>query len=131
MTVYGRSREKTHRLGDRFGARPAAWEDRTHRTGEVLVNCTDVGMWPDFDVSPMPADSLEGCRLVFDLIYNPLETRLLKDAAAAGTKTLSGLDMFVRQAAMQFMLWTSTSPNTRYAADLITREIELRTGTQS
>lgn len=131
VTVYGRSRDKTHRVGDRFGARPAAWEDRTHRTGEVLVNCTNVGMWPDFDVSPVPPDSLEGCRLVFDLIYNPLETRLLKDAAAAGAKTLSGLDMFVRQAAMQFMLWTSTSPNTRYAPDLITREIELRTGTQS
>ncbi|UCC31194.1 MAG: type I 3-dehydroquinate dehydratase [Phycisphaerales bacterium] len=131
VTVYGRSRDKTHRLGDHFGARPAAWENRTHRTGEVLVNCTNVGMWPDLDVSPMPADSLEGCRLVFDLIYNPLETRLLKDAAAAGTKTLSGLDMFVRQAAMQFMLWTSISPDTRYAPDLITREIERRTGTQS
>ncbi len=130
VTVYGRSRDKTHRLGDQFGVSPAAWEDRAQRIGDVLVNCTSVGMWPDVEASPMPADSLAGCRLVFDLIYNPLETRLLKDAAAAGAETLNGLDMFVRQAAMQFMLWTSASPNTRYAPDLITREIERQISTQ-
>jgi shikimate 5-dehydrogenase len=72
----------------------------------------------------MPAESLRGCRLVFDLIYRPLQTRLLRDAAAAGCRTLNGLDMFVRQAAMQFELWTARPPDLRQARDLVTREIQ-------
>jgi shikimate dehydrogenase len=87
-------------------------------------------MWPAVDASPMPADSLAGCRLVFDLVYNPTQTRLLKDAAATGSKTLSGLDMFVRQAAMQFTLWTGRSPDTQHAHDEIRRETERRTITR-
>ncbi len=131
VTVYGRSVEKTRRTADEFEARPAVWEDRVRRRGDVLINCTSVGMWPDVDVSPMPADSLGDCCLVFDLIYNPAETRLLRDAAAAGAKTLNGLDMFVRQAAMQFELWTSVSPDTRHAGDLIMREIERHSSRQA
>lgn len=59
----------------------------------------------------MPADALAGCKLVFDLIYNPLETRLLREARSAGRMTLSGLDTFVRQAAMQYELWTGRCPD--------------------
>ncbi len=126
VTVYGRSQDKTLRLADEHCAIAAAWENRASRAGDVVINCTSVGMWPDVDDSPMPADALRGSRLVFDLIYNPLETRLLKDAAGAGATALSGLDMFVRQAAMQFALWTGSSPDTRQARDVIRREIEGR-----
>ena len=80
-------------------------------------------MWPKIDESPMPPDSFSGCRCVFDLIYNPLRTKLLKDAQQAGAMTLSGLDMFVRQAAMQFELWTGKSPDTLPAQELITQEL--------
>lgn len=131
VTVYGRSSEKTELLAKEFSVHVAAWEDRAQRRGEVLINCTNVGMWPNVDMSPMPPDSFSGCRLVFDVIYNPRETRLLKDAAAAGVNTLNGLDMFVRQAAMQFTLWTSTSPDTRYARDLISREIDRQVSRQT
>ncbi len=127
VTIYGRSPERTGELAQTFGATPASWADRSKRVGEILINCTSVGMWPDVDTSPMPAESLDGCRLVFDLIYNPLKTQLLKDAAAAGAKTLNGLDMFIRQAAQQFGLWTSKTPDTVTARELITREIRRRT----
>jgi len=123
ITVYGRSPERTRRLAERFDARPAAWDDRADRSSDVVINCTNVGMWPAVDASPMPADSLDRCRLVFDLVYNPLETALLRQARQAGVATLSGLDMFIRQAAVQFELWTSTSPDTRLARELITAEI--------
>jgi 3-dehydroquinate dehydratase/shikimate dehydrogenase len=122
-TVYGRSRDRTEEIAEAFAATPAVWEERAGRTGELLINCTSVGMWPEVDDSPMPDESLCGCRLVFDLVYNPLETRLLKDAAAAGAKTLNGLDMFIRQAAGQFELWTSQTPDTHLARELIAREI--------
>jgi shikimate kinase len=81
----------------------------------VLINCTPIGMWPQVDESPMPAEALRGCRLVFDLIYNPLQTKLLREATVAGCAALNGLDMFIRQAATQFELWTGQTPD-RYKA---------------
>lgn len=126
VTVYGRSQDKTLLLADEHCSVAAAWENRASRAGEVVINCTSVGMWPDVDDSPMPTSALCGSRLVFDLIYNPLETRLLKDAAGVGAIALSGLDMFVRQAAMQFALWTGTTPDTGHTHDVISREIERR-----
>ena len=66
------------------------------------MNTTSVGMWPDIDPSPLPIDSLTNCRLVFDPVYNPLETRLLREAAEAGAQTPNGPALFTRQAAMPF-----------------------------
>ncbi len=128
VTAYGRSTLKTKKLADECGVAAAAWEDRVNRRGEVLINCTPLGMWPNVNESPMNTDSLRGCRLVFDLIYNPLQTRLLRDAAAAGCATLNGLDMFIRQAAMQFELWTGKVPEVHAARDLLTRETSRAAG---
>jgi len=111
VTIYGRSRERTRGLADALGATPAAWDQRTARNGSILINCTNVGMTPAADTSPMPAEALRGCALVFDVIYNPLTTKLLRDAAAAGIATLGGLDMFLRQAGRQFVLWTGRTPD--------------------
>jgi 3-dehydroquinate dehydratase/shikimate dehydrogenase len=128
VTVYGRSAEATRHLADLFGVRPAAWEDRTRGSGEVLINATSVGLWPDDKHSPMLPESLSRRRLVFDVIYNPLETWLLRDAREAGAATLGGLDMFVRQAAVQFALWTGRSPDLTAGRNLISRCIEQRGG---
>lgn len=123
VTVYGRSPERTKQLADQFQVTPAAWDDRTCRSGEIVINTTSVGMWPAADESPLPGDALSHCRLVFDLIYNPLETRLLRDAGAAGAATLNGLDMFLRQAAMQFALWTGQEAPTEGTAVLLADSI--------
>jgi shikimate 5-dehydrogenase len=85
-------------------------------------------MWPKVKESPIPKDSLPGYRLVFDLIYNPLRTRLLSDAAELGCATLNGIDMFVRQAAKQFELWTGIWPDLESARELIVGEIQRRCG---
>ncbi|KAL4425636.1 hypothetical protein ABPG75_009652 [Micractinium tetrahymenae] len=74
--------------------------------GDVLVNTTSVGMHPQEDESPVPAEALSGYQLVFDAVYTPLHTRLLKEAAAAGCKVVTGDTMFVGQAADQFRLFT-------------------------
>lgn len=111
VTVYGRDTMKTKALAREFGARAAPWESRQDRNGRILVNCTSLGMWPNVDESPMPTHAFFGCRLVFDLVYNPVKTRLLADAEAAGVPTLSGLDMFARQAALQFEAWTGIAPD--------------------
>ncbi len=119
VTVYARSAEAAQALVVNSGVRTAAWEERLRRDGQVVINCTPLGMWPRVDESPLPVEALGGCRLVFDLVYNPLETLLLKNGRAAGCATLNGLDMFVRQAAMQFLLWTGREPDTGSAMELL------------
>ena len=74
--------------------------------GDCLINTTPVGMFPDTDASPVDAGTLERFEWVMDTIYNPLETRLLKDAAQAGRRTIPGAAMFVHQGAQQIRIWT-------------------------
>jgi 3-dehydroquinate dehydratase/shikimate dehydrogenase len=123
-TVYARSADSGKILAKRFGCEARAWGDRARRSGDVIINCTPIGMWPNVDATPLRADGFRGCRLVFDLIYRPLQTTLLADAAAAGCQTLNGLDMFVRQAATQFGLWTGTSPDGASARDFLRCKLE-------
>ena len=126
MTVYGRNVDKTKALADSFKAKSLPWDQRVNRSGELVMNTTSVGMWPDIDHSPLPIDSLTNCRLVFDLVYNPLETRLLREAAGAGAQTLNGLDMFTRQAAMQFAIWTGRTPDPGPARETLSNVIRQR-----
>ena len=80
------------------------WEELHQMRWDVLVNATPVGMYPQVDESPVPAEWLNG-ELVYDLVYNPTQTRLLKDAAMRGCKTISGVEMFLGQASRQQQLW--------------------------
>ena len=73
---------------------------------DVLVNTTRVGMIPDVDRTLVPAGQLRSDLAVFDIVYNPLKTRLLADAGAAGALTIGGLEMLVWQGALAFTLWT-------------------------
>ena len=73
----------------------------------VLIHCTPVGMFPKAEATCVPASLLHAGLSVMDIVYNPLETRLLKDAKQAGCRTIPGLEMFLNQAVTQFELWTS------------------------
>ena len=135
MTVFGRNEAKTNAIAEAHRATAKPWEARARRSGDILINCTNLGMWPNLDESPMSpgrqagsARSLHGCRLVFDLVYNPLETKLLRDAGAAGVEALGGLDMFIRQASMQFELWTGKQPDQQLGRELITHKQSLLAG---
>jgi 3-dehydroquinate dehydratase / shikimate dehydrogenase len=72
----------------------------------ILLNCSPIGMHPHTDASPVPATLLQPNMVVYDAVYNPLETRLLREARLAGCRTVAGIDHFVRQAVEQFELWT-------------------------
>ena len=74
---------------------------------QVLIHCTPVGMSPKADSTCVPASLLHADLSVMDIVYNPLETRLLKDAKRAGCRTIPGLEMFLNQAVAQFELWTN------------------------
>ncbi|MFH0851059.1 MAG: shikimate dehydrogenase, partial [Candidatus Bathyarchaeota archaeon] len=87
-------------------------------TAEILVNATPMGMSPHTDQTPVPMKLLHRGLLVYDLVYNPVKTRLLKEAESVDAKTLSGLKMLVYQGAEAFKLWTGHEPPT----DLMIRE---------
>jgi 3-dehydroquinate dehydratase/shikimate dehydrogenase len=76
---------------------------------DLLVNCTPIGMYPNVNETPVDAADLTG-RCVYDLVYNPPGTRLLRDAERAGCQTIGGLDMLVAQAHEQFYWWTGVRP---------------------
>ncbi len=73
----------------------------------VLIHCTPVGMSPKADTTCIPSSLLHADLSVMDIVYNPIETRLLKDAKRAGCKTIPGLEMFLHQAVTQFEIWTN------------------------
>jgi shikimate dehydrogenase len=72
----------------------------------ILVNTTSAGMSPRVDDTPVPAKLLKKELAVFDIVYNPVQTRLLREAEAAGARTINGVDMLVWQGAQAFTLWT-------------------------
>lgn len=77
---------------------------------QLLVNSSPIGMHPKIDQSPLPEDvKLHKKLTVYDLVYNPTETKLLKQAKAAGAKAVSGLGMLVRQGALAFTVFTGKS----------------------
>jgi shikimate dehydrogenase len=80
---------------------------RTVPDAQLLIHCTPVGMSPKADATCVPSSLFHPDLAVMDIVYNPRVTRLLKEAERAGCKTISGLEMFLNQAATQFELWTN------------------------
>jgi shikimate dehydrogenase len=78
---------------------------------DILINTTSIGMHPNHQLSPIPVEFLHEDLIVFDVIYNPLKTKLIKQASKKGCKTLGGLDMLVNQGALAFEWWTNKKPN--------------------
>lgn len=79
----------------------------------LIVNTTPLGMWPNVDASPWPAElPFELGSLAYDLVYNPAATRFRQQAATAGVASTGGLGMLVGQAAQSFALWTGKQPDT-------------------
>jgi len=73
---------------------------------DILVNATSVGMTPNVDETLVPFNRLKPGLVVFDIVYNPIKTRLLREAEQAGAETISGVDMLVWQGASAFEKWT-------------------------
>lgn len=113
VVVYNRTRERADALAAEFNGHSghvvaAPIEKLCDSCCQIFINTTSVGMSPNVDASPLgerpPKFSPE--TLVFDTVYNPMHTRLLRDAQAAGARTVGGVEMFVRQAVAQFEAWT-------------------------
>jgi shikimate dehydrogenase len=106
VTVFARDESKAANLARRFGVSSNRLSDASFANYDLLVNTTPLGSGREVHSSPVSIDQLDGVSLVYDLVYNPIETLLLKSARSAGCRTLNGLKMLVAQAALQFRLWT-------------------------
>lgn len=122
VTIYARDPAKARPLADQFKAGTALL-DEFDGQAEIVINCTPIGMHGHSEGrSPVGSGCLRGVSLVYDLIYTPEETALLKDAKNSGCRTLGGSTMLVAQAAEQFRLWTGIEP----PADVIRRAVNNR-----
>ncbi len=105
--VVGRNPDRVRSLAKACGAEALLKEQAEKRKFDAVVHATPLGMFPRTDgcffSGAIPAD------LVFDMVYNPLETALLRRASEQGLQTISGLEMFLEQAARQFEIWTGAS----------------------
>lgn len=105
VTITNRTADKADKLAEETGAKSVPYDERAGVEYDILVNATSVGMHPEVGDSPMPADALRPEALVMDMVYNPLETKLLSEAKDKGLITVPGTEMFVRQAARQLGMW--------------------------
>jgi shikimate dehydrogenase len=105
VAVLNRTAKRAAKLADELGAQTAgSLSDLAERPYDVLVNTTSVGLRSD--LSPVEAAWISPAATVMDVVYDPHETRLLRDAAARGAQTIGGKWMLVYQAAEQLRLWT-------------------------
>jgi len=112
ITIYNRTVSKAERLAVEFGCKFAPLSELSSLKADLLINCTSIGMHPNVNQSPVPQECLKKGMVVFDTVYNLAETLFLKQAKAAGAKTIDGLSMFINQAAAQFKLFTGQAANT-------------------
>jgi len=106
VSVSNRTAERTQRLAEDVGCRAIDWAARHNVMCDTVINCTSVGMHPNMDESPVHPSLLKPGLVVMDCIYTPEQTLLVKEARTRGCHVLTGVDMFVRQAALQFQLFT-------------------------
>jgi 3-dehydroquinate dehydratase/shikimate dehydrogenase len=107
LTVtYNRNKERGETLAQELGCKLVHCRDAGTRSIDILINCSPVGMNPNIHETPFLARDFKEGMVVFDSVYNPLETRLLREAKEAGCTVICGSEFFINQAAQQFALWT-------------------------
>ena len=109
ITIYNRTFERGKKLAAEFGCESAPLQDLANLDAKLLINCTSLGMHPNIGETPIAQEYLKKDMVVFDTVYNPVQTTLLKQAKEKKAKTIDGLSMFINQAAAQFKLFTGKS----------------------
>jgi 3-dehydroquinate dehydratase/shikimate dehydrogenase len=123
VVLASRTSQRADALAKVVGCRAVDWSARHNYLVDVLVNCTPLGMHPNVDETPYEKHHLKPSMLVFDTVYNPESTLLVKDARARSCTVVTGLEMFIRQAALQFKLFTGSDAPADLMRDVLRRAI--------
>ena len=119
VIIADRNAEEGERVARWLGCEFCPWDEREGYVVQILANCTPVGMFPNVDESPMELKSLRGGMVVFDAVYNPETTYLLRMAKEKGCRVVSGVEMFVGQACLQFKLFTGKRASASFMRSVV------------
>ena len=119
ITISSRGFERSAVLATELSCRAVPWDERHAQNPQLLVNGSPVGMHPNVDATPYDRESLNQFMVVFDTVYNPENTLLVKLAREARARVITGVDMFVRQAAYQYKLFTGRDASVALMRDAI------------
>ncbi len=123
VVLASRTTSRAEALAEQMQCDVIDWETRHSITPDVLINCTPVGMHPFLDETPFEKHHLRPSMVVFDMVYNPENTLLIKEARSQGCLTVTGVEMFVRQASLQFKLFTDQEAPWELMRDVLKRSI--------
>ncbi|WP_437191397.1 shikimate dehydrogenase [Planctomicrobium sp. SH527] len=106
IMISNRSKERGMKLADELKCQFVTWANRGAQASDIIINCTPIGMFPEMNQTPYEQYWFRDGTVVFDTIYNPENTMFLKEAREHRCITVSGIEMFIRQAARQFKYFT-------------------------
>jgi len=119
LVILNRSTDKARRLADvlrkefnksiKANSLSASHVKDELEQSDILINATSIGMHPNNDQSPVSPEWLRPDLCVMDTVYNPIETKLAKDAKNMGAKVISGVEMLIHQGSASFKIWTGHS----------------------
>jgi 3-dehydroquinate dehydratase/shikimate dehydrogenase len=124
VTIANRHDDRATALAEDVGCRTVSWGMRAGTIADIIVNCTPVGMHPEVDDTPLPPAAFNKSEMVvFDTVYHPENTMMLKLAAERACTVVTGVEMFVRQAAHQFRLYTGEDAPMGLMRDILKRKL--------
>lgn len=123
VTIASRTRRRTDRLAEAFECKAIDWEARQRVPCEILINCTPIGMHPNVDETPVSKTFLKPAMLVFDTVYNPESTLLIKESRARNCHVVTGVEMFIKQAELQFFVFTGQKAPTDLMRKILLKAI--------
>jgi 3-dehydroquinate dehydratase/shikimate dehydrogenase len=108
--IANRDPERAEKLAHEINGEALDWTARHKEGCDLVINCTPVGMHPNIDESPLHSGYLRPGMVVFDTVYTPETTMLIREAKARGAQVITGVELFIRQAGAQFELFTGIQP---------------------
>jgi 3-dehydroquinate dehydratase/shikimate dehydrogenase len=127
FTVFNRTHEKAVDLSRDFGGLARSYKDiACVQDMDIVLNATSLGMAPREDETPLPKQYITKKQIVFDAIYAPFETRLLREAREQGAKLIHGAEMLLYQATAQFELYTGRKAPEKEMREALEKGYEIK-----
>ena len=124
--TYYRNKKRGLQLAKELGGEAVSIQDAGEILADVIINCSPVGMSPNVEETPLPSRYFREGMVVFDSVYNPPETRFIREAKSAGCIAISGVELFLNQAVGQFELWTGCEAPAATMRDVLVKKIKGR-----
>lgn len=122
--ITNRTKSKADDLAKEFKISAIDWDNRGDQHFDLIVNSTALGMSGKLEeINPMIMDNQDANTIVYDLVYNPMETALIKKATAQNCKVVHGIEMFLHQGIEQFKIWTGKDLNAKDARELLIKHL--------